>query len=164
MRLQQLVPLFVALAACGEAGDDVCVPRHDSYHVTATLSLREPGKSAGGEDAGAATPLSGKLQVTVTPDRAIMACKDGLASELTPASYVLDTTLDMRDGSFSLDVPTTTYPMVHTPVLWLQVRLDENGNGRCDDGEPAAGAELQRSENVALQLELVRAACDLPTL
>jgi hypothetical protein len=49
-------------------------------------------------------------------------------------------------------------------VLWLQVRLDENGNGRCDDGEPAAGAELQRSENVALQLELVRAACDLPTL
>jgi hypothetical protein len=70
----------------------------------------------------------------------------------------------MRDGSFSLDVPTTTYPMVHTPVLWLQVRLDENANGRCDDGEPAAGAELQRSENVALQLELVRAACDLPTL
>jgi hypothetical protein len=108
--------------------------------------------------------LAGKLQVSVTPDRAIVACKDGLASEVTPAADVLSATLDMQNGSFSLDVPSTTYPAVHAPVLWLEVRLDENGNGRCDDGEPAAGVELQRSENVSLQLELVRAACDLPTL
>ena len=162
MRPQLLVPLFVALAACGEAGDDMCAPRHDSYHVDATLSLREPGKTAG--EAAAAVPLAGKLQVSVTPDRAIVACRDGLASEVTPASDVLNATLDMQNGSFSLDVPSTTYPAVHTPVLWLEVRLDENGNGRCDDGEPAGGVELQRSENVSLSLELVRAACALPTL
>ncbi len=162
MRPQLLVPLFVALAACGEAGDDACAPRHDTYHVDATLSLREPGKSAG--EGAAIAPLAGKLQVSVTPDRAIIACKEGLASEVTPAADVLNATLDMQNGSFSLDVPSTTYPALHAPVLWLEVRLDENGNGRCDDGEPAGGVELQRSENVSLQLELVRAACALPTL
>lgn len=163
MRLRLVVPLLLALASCGDAGDDVCAARHDSYRVHATLSMREPGKSAG-EDAAGVSPLAGKLSVSVTPDRAIVACKDGLISETTPALSLLDTKLDMRDGAFTLDVPTTTYPAIYTPALWLGVHLDENDNGRCDDGEPAGGVELQRSENVDVHLELVRAACDLPRL
>lgn len=163
MRVWLGVPLLLSLAACGDAGDDVCAARHDNYRVHATLSMREPAKSAG-EVASETAPLAGKLSVMVTPDRAIVACKDGLATETAPAASLLDTKLDMQDGSFTVDVPTTTYPAIYTPALWLGVHLDENGNGRCDDGEPAGGIELQRGDNVDVHLELVRSACDLPRL
>jgi hypothetical protein len=162
MRLRVAAVLLVSLAACGDGGD-VCAARHENYRVHATLSMREPGKSAS-ENGADASQLSGKLSVSVTPDRAITSCRDGVVSETTPALSLLDTKLEMRDGTFTVDVPSTTYPAIYTPALWLGVHLDENGNGRCDDGEPAGGVELTRAEHAEVHLELVRAACDLPRL
>lgn len=165
MRLLGTAPLLLALsllAACGDGGD-MCAARRESYHVNASLSLREPEKAAA-EGAEAAPAIQGKLLVSVEQDRAISNCHDGLISETFPAGSLMTTTIDLAGPSFTLDVPSTTYPAVYVPMLWLSLRLDENGNGRCDDGELAGFAELPRDPNVNVHVELIPAACPLPKI
>jgi hypothetical protein len=152
------------LGACGDGGAEVCAPRSESYHVTAALRMREPAKSVTDSGEAEAVLPRGKLLVTVEQDRSIQGCHDGLVTESYPAQQLLSTTIALDGSSFTLDVPSTFYPAIYVPMLWLQVRLDENGNGHCDDGELAGVAELARDANVNLQLELVSAACPLPAI
>jgi hypothetical protein len=166
MRLPGAAPLplvLCVLAACGDDGAEICAARHESYHVSAALSVRDPEKAAA-EGAEAVAPLKGKLLVSVEQDRSILDCHDGLVSESYPAAPLLYTTVALSGPSFTLDVPSTIYPAIYVPMLWLSVRLDENGNGRCDDGEPAGIAELAREANASVQIELMHAACPLPAI
>jgi hypothetical protein len=166
------VPLLLVLAACGDEGGDFCAERFETYHVRATLSLREPGKRAGdgsGDETSAARVSHGKLLATVLEDRSIISCKGDLVSEVSHPGHVLDEAIELHEPSFSLDVSASHYPAVHVPALWLRLQLDENDNGACDEGEPAALVPLARSEqasthDVALNIELIPSACPLPSI
>lgn len=140
----------------------MCASRRETYHVNASLSLRDPEKAAA-EGTELAPAIQGKLLVSVEQDRALSSCHDGLISETFPAGPLMTTAVDLAGPGFALDVPSTIYPAVYVPMLWLSVRLDENDNGRCDDGELAGFAELTRDSNVSVHVELMPAACPLPT-
>jgi len=165
MLLQRVAPLLLVLVACADADEDgTCREQGETYHVVARVSMHEPDKSAG--EAGVAQQPetqvpAGKLLVTVSQDHDITFCGDGLAAVSTPARDLMTNQAVARiDDGFSVDVHASFYPDIYVPSgYWLDVLLDENGNGGCDEGEPRGGSALGRSAEAQLSIELKRGPC-----
>lgn len=148
----------VAVAACEHGPGDACVPEEATYSVTAQVSLDEsvdqgPAKTT-------ADPFQGVL-ATVSEASSISACGNGLASLQSPGTELVSNRPVAVDAAgFTLRFSSRFYPELQAPApLALEVVLDENANGRCDDGEPSGHAPLQRALGSRVSVALTRGPC-----
>jgi hypothetical protein len=127
------------------------------YRVVATVGLREADDSKSAVD----SELQGAVLVSVFESSSVVACSGDLVSVSQPGgSVVSQAPIHLNAGGFALDVPSTLYPnATEPPGLGMDVLLDENGNGQCDDGEPHGVAALGREAESNVHVELVRAPC-----
>jgi hypothetical protein len=163
MWLRRLAPLLVApallLAACEQGTDDACTPVQESYRVSASLSVHE-SVDAQGKMAEVEDPI-GRVLASVTEDTSIISCGGGLVGQQTPGvELVSSVPVNVDETGFALTVNSTVYPELgDASALSLRVVLDENGNGRCDDGEPSGGSVLPRAARAHVSVELKRQPC-----
>jgi hypothetical protein len=151
---------------CGDRSGDLCTPAYATYHYEVHASLREPGKSAAtsqGVDSTAASSVAlseGALRVRVFEGSSIVACSGDVATHATPGSTLFSKQLSARPEGVRIDLPQSFYPQLLEPDLYLEVLLDQNANGRCDDGEPSGTVSLPRSEELhEVDIELVSGPC-----
>lgn len=160
MRLRDSVPVLCVpaflLGACEPETSDACASVEELYRVTVDVGLREDAdKSATAEDP------QGRVLVTVHESSSVLSCSGDLVSVATPGADVVSQVPVWVDAAgFTVDVPSTLYPnAAEPPQLDMEVLLDENGNGRCDDGEPQAYAPVARVPRSRALVELVRRPC-----
>lgn len=144
MRLLAICTLLT-LAACGdESSADVCATREESYQVTVAVTTPTPTKST---DPGmVAMP---RVLASVYEDSSISCVGAGLASVMWPGAELMSGVPVAIDAAgFTLNVHTIVYPdlLPDGPAapMGLTLLFDENGNGRCDQGELEASATIQR--------------------
>lgn len=103
---------------------------------------------------------SGHLLASVSESSSVIACNNGVAQQAIPGRALLrQQRVDSSSGTFRLRVPATVYPRVGSSNAVLQLLLDDNDNGRCDDGEPHASTVIERAPRSAVRIELLRNAC-----
>lgn len=160
MRRLLIACTLLTFAACAEpgAGADPCAQRDESYRITTALTLPEPTKSTDDE-----IPVtSARVLANVDEASSIIACDGKLVSEQTPGRALMSNVPVYIDAAgFTLDVRATVYPELGARELSLSLLFDENGNGRCDDGEPMASTPIERVPHARLSLTLVRGRCQL---
>jgi hypothetical protein len=147
---------LLTLAACDEPGDAACVTREESYRVVTTVGLPEPTKTA-----DEIPVTSARVLATVFEESSIISCGGGLVGVATPGhSLMSDVPVYIDAAGFTLDVHATVYPeMGPGSQLTLSLLFDENGNGRCDDGEAMASGRIDRAPHSTLSLSLAPGRC-----
>jgi hypothetical protein len=141
------------LAACEPAGD-ACVCEEATYSVNALVSLNEE------PTATKASTNAGRVLASVSESSSVVGCGDGLTTQVSPGRHLVSNQPVFVDaGGFTLRFSSSTYPELDSPALSLEVLLDENANGRCDDGEPSAQVPLERSLRSRVQVALMRSPC-----
>lgn len=155
MRSLATLSLLLSLCACEDAARAACEPKDETYRVAVTLSLPEPAKTSG------EVPVEeGRVLATVTESNSVIACENGVATDVTPGRALLSNVPVYVDAAgFTLRVASTFYPELSASPLSLLLLFDENANGQCDDGEPSASAPLERSAQSKLALALASAPC-----
>jgi hypothetical protein len=161
MRLRDSVPVLcvpaLLLGACEPETSDACASVEELYRVVATVGLREADDSKSAANA----ELQGAVLVSVFESSSVVACSGDLVSVSQPgAAVVAHAPVHLSAAGFTLDVPSTLYPnAAEPPRLGMDVLLDENGNGQCDDGEPHGFAAVEREAESNVHVELVRTPC-----
>lgn len=98
------------------------------------------------------------LLVTVAESSSVVDCGEDIVRIARPGAELVTAAFDPGSESFALDVPADVIGG-HRPSIWVRALLDENGNGRCDDGEPVAAVEVDEGELGDLALALSRDGC-----
>jgi hypothetical protein len=132
---------LLTLAACGDENGADCAPREESYQVTVAVTMPTATKST--EPGIVAVP---RVLASVYEDSSLSCVGGGLASLSWPgAELVSGVPVAIDAEGFTLNVHTTVYPdLGSADPLRLTLLFDENGNGRCDQGELEARALIER--------------------
>jgi hypothetical protein len=134
----------MTLAACGdEQGADLCAPREESYQVTVAVTMPTATKRT--EPGIVAIP---RVLASVYEGSSLSCAGGGLVSMSWPGAELMTRVPVAIDAAgFTLDVHATVYPeLLQGPAgaIGLSLLFDENGNGRCDEGELEASALIER--------------------
>lgn len=152
MRLKHALPSLALIAcACGERAA-TCATYDQTYRVRVALHVDPSGD--------ATRPLPGHVLASVSEESSVLACKEGVISTSSPGRMLLSPrAVPLEGAGFTLRLSANTYAQAPVSSLRLQVLVDENENGRCDDGEPLGEAALARAAQSHVQLTLHRAPC-----
>ncbi|HEX6245053.1 MAG TPA: hypothetical protein VFZ61_29230 [Polyangiales bacterium] len=147
---------LVVLTACQPESDAPCAMKEATYSVTAQVSLSDQvteRKTAGVEP---------RVLASVWQSSTVTSCSGDLVSVTSPGAALVETRpVSVDSAGFTLRFSESLHPQLDAPELGLEVLLDENGNGRCDDGEPSGQVAVPRSLRAHVRVELTPAACRL---
>ena len=86
--------------------------------------------------------VQGSLLVTVSESQSVVSCSEDLVTMATPGAELARASFGLYSSSFALDVPAVVVAGQH-PTIRVRALLDENDNGRCDDGELVGDVTLE---------------------
>lgn len=129
----------------------------DQASVESAAEAREP-EADGPSSARSALPTVARLVVSVYEDASYVSCEGDLIGSRVPG-YTLAVASRMVGPTLSLDVPLTRYRELGTPKTVVDVRLDSDGKGDCDEDEPSGTAVFDPSHPGELVIELDSEGC-----